>query len=161
MIIHLWNVMCLVLLIFVLLNVSMTDIRYYKIPSWSYYVFLMMGWIDAIVHQKQWIECIFGFLSVSLVLTLIYILTKGKGIGGGDIKFMAVTGFLLGWKRNVLAFFLACALVGVHFLLNKKHFSKSHRFAFGPYLSMGILISWFFGHEILRMYSLWPGIICL
>ena len=159
MIVKLWNVLCSFLLILILLNVSLTDIRYYRIPKHSYLLLLIIGLVDALSIQKPWIDCMIGFLSVSFGLILIYILTKGKAIGGGDIKLMAFTGILLGWKRNILAFFTACVLVTAHFLLNKKHFRKSGTFAFGPYLSMGILLSWFFGFEILNAYSQWPGII--
>ncbi len=155
----LWNVLCSILLILVLLNVSMTDLRYFRIPKGSYFVLCILGFVDALVAHKQWIECILGFLSVSFGLILIYILTQSRGIGGGDIKLMAVTGILLGWKRNFLAFFSACILVAIHFLMNKKHFLKSHRFAFGPYLSAGILLSWFFGQYILELYNRWPGIV--
>ena len=105
MIYCLWNIVCSFLLILVLLNVSLTDLRYYRIPKISYSIFLIIGIIDAILVHKQWIDCIFGFLSVSFGLIVIYILTKGNGIGGGDIKLMAFTGILLGWQRNILAFF--------------------------------------------------------
>lgn len=30
-------------------------------------------------------------------------MSKGRGIGGGDIKLMAATGLLIGWKLNLAA----------------------------------------------------------
>ena len=155
MIYYLWNIVCSILLILVLLNVSLTDLRYYRIPKISYSIFLIIGIIDAILVHKQWIDCIFGFLSVSFGLIVIYILTKGNGIGGGDIKLMAFTGILLGWQRNILAFFLACVLVATHFIIHKNCFLRSKRFAFAPYLSIGILLSWFLGNQILQLYNQW------
>ena len=76
-------------------------------------------------------------------------------LGAGDIKLMAFTGILLGWQRNILAFFLACVLVVSHFMMNKNYFLRSKKFAFAPYLSMGILLSWFLGNQILQLYNQW------
>ncbi len=155
MICCLWNIICSILLILVLLNVSMTDIRYFRIPKNSYVILLFLSVIDAVLIHKQWVDCIFGFLSVSLGLIVIYILTHGNGIGGGDIKLMAVTGILLGWQRNILAFFVACILVAVHYIKNKNYFLRTKKFAFAPYLSIGILLSWFLGNHILQLYNQW------
>ena len=151
----LWNIICSILLILVLLNVSVTDIRYFRIPKSSYVILLILGYINAVLLHKQWIDCIFGFLSVSFGLIMIYIVTKGNGIGGGDIKLMAFTGILLGWQKNILAFFLACVLVATHFIIHKNYFLRSKRFAFAPYLSIGILLSWFLGDHILQLYNQW------
>ena len=50
--------------------------------------------------------------TINVVLIFIYVMTHKKGIGGGDIKLLSASGLLLGWQKNILAFFLAsCGMI--------------------------------------------------
>jgi leader peptidase (prepilin peptidase)/N-methyltransferase len=40
----------------------------------------------------------------------VLVITDGRGVGGGDVKLMAVCGLFLGWKLVLFAFFLGCLL---------------------------------------------------
>jgi leader peptidase (prepilin peptidase)/N-methyltransferase len=87
-------------------------------------------------------ERLIGAFCISVPLILIVLVIPG-GFGGGDIKMMAASGILLGWKGNVAAFFIALLLgggYGIYLLASKKKGRKDH-FAFGPFLSIGIAIS--------------------
>lgn len=94
-----------------------------------------------------------GFFAGSLPLLLIAILTKG-GMGGGDIKLMAVCGLLLGWRKILLALGLA-AVLGTIIMLPIHIVQKKERRAevpFGPFLSAGIFLAMCFGEELLGWY---------
>lgn len=138
--------------------VSLDDYRHYKIPTWSCWAIGCIGIIDSIIMKRTWIDCIFGFLSVSLALMLLYLLSKGKAIGGGDIKLLAVSGIFLGRSKNILAFILACFAVACFYPFRKKLFGKRKRLAFGPYLSLGIMVSLIWGDLLISAYRAWPGI---
>ena len=72
-----------------------------------------------------------------------------ESMGGGDVKLLAMAGSLLGWKPVLLTFFMApfLALVpGVVMLVLK----RSHYIPYGPFLSVGLVVSLFFGEPILR-----------
>lgn len=93
------------------------------------------------------------------------LLTKGRGIGGGDVKLMAVSGLMLGWRKNILAFFVGCVLVSFVYLFRRKFLEKQfglsdsfHRLAFGPYLAAGIVVSMLWGEKIISAYVSWPGL---
>ncbi len=99
------------------------------------------------------LDRIIGFFSVSLPLFLI-VLVIPEGFGGGDIKLMAAAGFLLGWKKNLIGFFIGLilgALYGVILLIRRKKGKKEH-FAFGPFLSVGLALSTICGIEIISAY---------
>lgn len=96
---------------------------------------------------------IIGFFSISLPMLMINFLVK-ESFGGGDIKLIAVCGFILGWQRCLLAFFISlvtACIICVYLLCSKKENLKSH-IPFGPHLCIGIFIALFYGSEIIKMY---------
>ena len=69
-------------------------------------------------------------------------------MGGGDVKLLAMIGSFLGWPTTLLAFFIAPffgAIVGIIIKLR----TKESVIAYGPFLSLGALVSLFWGREIL------------
>ena len=74
-------------------------------------------------------------------------ITGREGMGGGDIKLLAMIGAWLGWTAIVfivLISSLAGAIVGIPFLLMAgKGFRV--RIPFGPFLSLGAMACLFFG----------------
>lgn len=91
-------------------------------------------------------ERVIGFFCISVPMFLIVLLVPG-GFGGGDIKMMAASGILLGWKGNLAAFFIGLVLGGIYgaFLLISGKKGRKEHFAFGPCLSIGIFISAYAG----------------
>ena len=96
-----------------LLALSVIDFRTYEIP-FGFNVFIgVLGLIRVALDWENWSLYVIGFFAVSLFLELLLIVSKGRAIGGGDVKLMAAAGLLIGWTRysvNVMRTFLA--LVG-------------------------------------------------
>jgi leader peptidase (prepilin peptidase)/N-methyltransferase len=139
-------------LVSALIVLSVIDLRTYEIP---FGINLFIGFLAVtriILDLKHLPMYLIGFCCVSGLLLLIYITTKGRGIGGGDIKLMAVCGLLLGYRQIILAFVLSCILASVIHLIRMKISRADHLFAFGPYLSMGIFISLLYGNDIINWY---------
>jgi leader peptidase (prepilin peptidase) / N-methyltransferase len=83
-----------------------------------------------------------------------YLLTKREGMGGGDIKLLAMIGGLVGWQGVLFTIFAASAagtLVGVGAMLKA---GKGMRLAipFGPFLALGAILYIFFGEQVIRWY---------
>lgn len=135
-----------------LLVLSVIDFRIYEIPFGINIFIAALGCIRAITDLSHWYEYVIGFFAVSLILYLIYFITKGRGIGGGDIKLMAASGLLLGWKCNILAFVLGCIIGSVIHLLRMKLTKAENVLALGPYLSAGIFISALWGQQLINWY---------
>ena len=85
---------------------------------------------------------------------LLIIITKGKGMGGGDVKLGAFLGLMLGFPNALLATILSFVLGAVFslflILTGKKHFGQT--IAFGPFLVLGSLIALFWGNQIMEWY---------
>lgn len=158
MIENLWIILRFLSVGILMLNVSLEDYRHYRIPGWSCLLLGCIGILDSIWMERSWMDCTMGFFAVSTLLMIFYISTRGKGIGGGDIKLMAVSGILLGWMGNILAFILACFFVVVFYPLRKTFFPLRKRLALGPYLSLGIMLSLLWGNNIIQAYLSWSGI---
>ncbi len=139
-----------------LIALSVIDFRTYEIPVGFNIFILVLGTIRVICEflndHNSWPEFIIGLVSVSIPLLLIFYATKGRGIGGGDVKLMGAAGLLLGWKLIVLAFFLGCLLGSVIHIARMKISGESHVLAMGPYLSAGIVIAVLFGERIISAY---------
>ncbi len=141
------------LLVSALLALSVIDFRTYEIPIGFNVFILALGLIHLALDYQNWLQYVIGLVAVSLFLYVIYLVTKGRGIGGGDIKLMAACGLLIGWKLIILAFFLGCIIGAVVHLLRMKLSNAEHVLAMGPYLSIGVFIAAMWGTKLIDWYT--------
>ena len=146
------NALLYALLASALIALSVIDFRTYEIPVGFNIWILALGLIRIVTDYADWLDYAVGFLAVSMFLLLIYLITKGRGIGGGDIKLMAACGLLLGWKRIILAFVLGCIIGSVVHTARMKISGQGHVLAFGPYLSVGVMIAALAGDPMIAWY---------
>lgn len=135
-----------------LLTLSVIDFRTYEIPIGINIFILALGLIRVVTDYSDWLNYLIGLLCVSTFLAVIYYASKGRGIGGGDVKLMAACGLVLGWKLIILAFFIGCILGAVIHVARMKISGESHVLAMGPYLSAGIFIAMLWGNRIIEWY---------
>lgn len=94
-----------------------------------------------------------GLLIGGFFMALI-IVTRGKGMGGGDVKLGAFMGLGLGFPGSLIALiiaFLSGAIVSLILIISgKKHFGQV--IPFGPFLVLGSLAVLFWGNQILNWY---------
>lgn len=90
-----------------------------------------------------------GLVGASFIAAII-ILTKGKGMGGGDLKLLALMGLVLGWKRLIIAFYIAIitgSFIGLAYGL-KKGKIRGQKIPFGTFLSFGTIVALLWGQMI-------------
>ena len=136
----------------VLIVISVIDFRTYEIPLGCNICIFILGIIQVYFDLPHMSQYVIGFFAVSLVLYMLWLISKGRAIGGGDIKFLAAAGLLLGWQRIILAFVLGCIIGSVIHLIRMKVQNADRTLAFGPYLSMGVLISALYGEKMISLY---------
>lgn len=133
----------------ILLGAGIVDQKIFEIPAACTILIGILGAVHLGFDFGRWREYLAGLFAASSFLLALYLLTKGKGMGGGDIKLMAAAGLLLGWERILLALFIGAAAGGaVHGLLMKLK-NKGRVLAFGPYLAFGIFTAMVYGDKIL------------
>ncbi|XOU94478.1 MAG: prepilin peptidase [Candidatus Kerfeldbacteria bacterium] len=86
---------------------------------------------------------------------LQFVISKGKWIGGGDIRLGVLMGLMLGYPVILVALFIAYILgsvIGVVLIAGKKKKWKS-QVPFGTFLSIATYIAFIFGEYIVNYYQ--------
>jgi leader peptidase (prepilin peptidase)/N-methyltransferase len=110
--------------------------------------------LPAVTFKDSFFGLLVGGGSLLAVAWTYNLITRADGMGGGDIKLLAMIGTIIGWKGVILTIFASSAagtLIGVTLMLAK---GKNMKLAipFGPFLSMGAITYIFYGQEIIYWY---------
>lgn len=121
------------------LGAAMATLMAIEADSISYFIFSLLGSV-AILS---------GFYF------LLYVISKGKWVGFGDIKLgLGLALLLADWQLALLAFFLANLIGTLVFApaLSTGKIKRTSHIPFGPFLIAGFVIAGLFGHEIIQWY---------
>ena len=125
----------------VLIAVAWIDWKTQTIPDIAVIFIGILGMIAIpFFPEITLINRVAGVFIISLPLFLIAVIVPGA-FGGGDVKLMASSGLVIGWRLSLYAFVIAVLAGGVYagwLLLTGKGTRKS-AFAFGPFLCIGIM----------------------
>ena len=135
-----------------LLALSVIDFRTYEIPPGFNVFLLIIGIARVAADLSNWLSYVIGFFAVSVLLLIIYFISRGKGIGGGDIKLMAVCGLIIGWKLIIFAFITGCVIGSVIHLIRMAVKGEGSVLAMGPYLSTGVFVAVLWGGCLIDAY---------
>jgi len=153
-----------------LLVIFFADVRYGIIPFKAVIVallttivwYLTVPLLSFSAYNIELLGLQFSFLSIigSAVgaggfFFLLFILTKGRGMGFGDVVYAFLMGFVLGFPRVCLGLYIAFVLGAVISLglvaLKKKHL-KGGTIPFGPFLVFGTIVSLFYGNTLIHLF---------
>lgn len=135
-----------------LLALSVIDFRTFEIPVGFNIAIAIFGAIRLLTDLSAWKDALIGLVCISLPLFLIFLISKGRAIGGGDVKLMAACGFLIGWQHICFAFVVGCILGSVIHIIRMKVSGVEHVLAMGPYLSLGVVLSIFVCDPFINWY---------
>lgn len=135
-----------------LLTLSLIDWRTYEIPPGINGFLFILGVAAAVLDRGNLLSHLAGMVCVSGFLGILYLISRGRAIGGGDIKLMFACGLILGWKQIILAFLLGCIIGSVIHLIRIRVQGEGHVLAMGPYLSAGIFLAALWGNAWISWY---------
>lgn len=151
-----------------LLVITVIDIYHQIIPDIISLPGIIAGFCFALVSDGvTWQSSLIGILAGGGILYAIaflyFFLRKIDGMGGGDIKLLAMIGAWLGWQSLpfvILASSASGTLVGLLAMIKQKKGGQT-RIPFGPFLAAGALLYTFYSEKILYFYHLyltgqWP-----
>lgn len=150
-----WNTLIALVLISASLVISVIDLKIQIIPNVISLPGILLGLLASLLpfSSVHFLNALYGMLLGGGLFYLVAVLSRG-GMGGGDIKLIAMFGAFLGWQNCLVTIFLAVLLgsiVGIGLMLLKRK-GRKDPIPFGPFLCIGALISFFYGQEILHWY---------
>ena len=145
----------------VLIVITFIDIDHQIIPDVLTLPGIPIFFLLAIfVVKVPWSEALIGLLiGGGMLFTIAYIyqlITKREGMGGGDIKLLAMIGGFLGWKSLIFILLVSSfsgAIVGIAAMLIQKKDMK-YAIPFGPFLSAAAVACLFWGDAFIRILIL-------
>ena len=147
-----------------LIVITVIDLYYQIIPDVISLPGIGVGLLSSlIIPQIKFLDSLIGALvgggSLFIVATLYQWLFKREGMGGGDVKLLAMIGAFLGWRAVVLTILLGSLIGSISGIIIMVLKGKDFKYAipFGPFLSLGAVISLFYQNEIIFWYLRYPG----
>ncbi|MDR2862053.1 MAG: prepilin peptidase [Syntrophobacterales bacterium] len=144
-----------------LIVITFIDIDYQIIPDVISLPGIPLCFLAAVfVMEVPFWESLLGIVGGGGVLYLFAAcyewIKKEEGMGGGDIKLLAMLGAFWGWKSLLFILLISScvgALVGIFMILR---FGRDMKYAlpFGPFLALGAVLYFFLGEVFQQI--LWP-----
>jgi leader peptidase (prepilin peptidase)/N-methyltransferase len=142
-----------------LIVVTVIDLHHQIIPDVISLPGIGVGLLASLViPQITFFNSLIGILlgggSLFLVATVYQWLFKREGMGGGDVKLLAMIGAFLGWKAVILTILLSSLIGSITGILIMVMKGKDFKYAipFGPFLSLGAVISMWYGENLISWY---------
>lgn len=130
-----------VVYLMILCRIAYADWKYQIIEPWTHIGILTLACMEMLFRVGVSVQerCL-GAVVIAVPMLVLIVLLKG-GFGGGDIKLMAVSGFLNGVKVITYAGMLGIILSGIYvsMMLAAGKMGRKDSFALGPFLVMGIV----------------------
>ena len=144
----------------ILVTISFIDLQHKIIPDVISIPGILLGIIVSIFAfgRISWLNSLIGTVGgggfLFLVAVIFERITGKEGMGGGDVKLLAMIGAWMGWRALPFIILLA-SLTGIiigggALLLSGRGYRV--RIPFGPFLSIGALIYFFYGTELVAWY---------
>jgi leader peptidase (prepilin peptidase)/N-methyltransferase len=165
-----WSIILLTLIL-----IALIDLKFQIIPNELNLFLLFLGIILSILQFYNWdnfysflgsygillgfknnliINKLIAILFSSILFGGVVILTRGNGMGMGDVKLMVVLSIIFGWPEiiiiSILSFILG-GIISIITLILKRKTMKS-LLPFGPFIVVSSFLVMFFGYEILKFY---------
>ena len=136
-----------------LIVLSFIDLDKGLIPDRFHFIIGACGILMTVVTKDlPIVDRVIGLVAISIPMLLIAVLFGGMGMG--DVKLLAVCGFLLGWKLILFAFLAASMSAAVYavIMMIKKAAHRKSEIPFGPFISLGVILAIFFGNNVIAAY---------
>jgi len=100
-----------------------------------------------------WDHFVGGLFGLGLFWGL-YLISRGRGMGMGDVKLAGALGFFMGWPDASLAL-VSSFIIGALFsfvLIGLRLKTIKDFIPFGPFMALGVVLIYMFGHGLVQNY---------
>ena len=157
---HYQQLLSLMFFISLLIVICFIDYDFQIIPDILSIGGLIAGMIISFMRSDfRFLDALYGVLLGGGVLFVIaygyQLIAKREGMGGGDIKLLAMIGAFIGFKGVIFSLVggsLIGTLVGIPLMVIKKENTK-YAIPFGPFLSLSAVLYLFIGDRAVRAFT--------
>jgi len=145
-----------VILVSVMIVVAVVDFKFSLVPTTFVFAASLLALLYNFIFLSTnlFIEHVIAAFLGGLFFLIIVLVTRGKGMGEGDIIIGFLIGMVLGIQSATLAIFLAFLIGSVVSLsliaVKLRKFGQTVPFA--PFLVIGFFISFYWGEQLLKWY---------
>lgn len=142
-----------------MLVITFIDLDHMIIPDIISLPGIAMGFaVSFVSNHMDWEQSLMGillggglFYAVAFIFCLI---TKKEGMGGGDIKLLAMIGAFLGWQAVLFVIFTSAFVGAIVGLIYTRIYSndKNAQIPYGPFLAGAAICYLFYGQIIIAWY---------
>ena len=138
-----------------LIIIFIYDLKHYLIPDKVLFPAIIITFFyNLFVNFSLIANFLIAVVIASGFFLTIFLVSKGKWMGFGDVKLAVLMGLLLGVKNALvalfLAFFLGAVVSIILIILNRKKLKSE--IPFGPFLIAGTFLAMFWGQPIFLWY---------
>jgi len=144
----LFYIACVLIIIFIY------DLKYYIIPDKVLFPAIAISLVYDFININHLLNFFLAALIASGFFLIIFLISRGRWMGFGDVKLAVLMGLLLGVLNVSLALFLAFffgGIIGIVLMVYKKKNLKSE-IPFGPFLIIGTFLAMLWGPQIINWY---------
>lgn len=137
-----------------LILIFVYDAKYYLIPDLFSLSGIVVGVLGSVVLGASWQSLLLAIAFGAGIFIVQYLMSRGRWIGGGDIRLGAMMGAMVGWPNIIAALFVAYvlgAVVALALMLTGRK-AMQDQLPFGTFLTLATLLTFFIGDDIVHWY---------
>lgn len=147
-----------------LIIITVYDFRHQIIPDRFVFAFIVLGLIKALFLDEGW-DGLIGGLATALPLFILWVISRGRWLGFGDVKLAIGIGLFLGWVLGlsalILSFWLG-AIIGILLIIwgktqlwrKGKSYTMKSEVPFAPFLILGFWLVFFLSINVLVYWQI-------
>jgi prepilin signal peptidase PulO-like enzyme (type II secretory pathway) len=153
----------------IILLISIYDLKHFIIPDSFLISFFIISLIYLLIFNLSIFQSFLSGIILALPFLLIFLISKGTWFGFGDVKYILILGFFLGFSQSlsavVLSFWIGAAFSllalslkklkpHINLPIFKNNLTIKSEVPFGPFLSVGIILSFYLNADLFQIHSL-------
>lgn len=145
------SLILLAIILFSFIGIFFADIEYGIIPDWLVITGSISSFFLILVEKQSIFQHVLSAGGAVLFFFLLFAVTKGKGMGFGDVKLSFLLGLFLGFPQIVIALYMAFltgASLSIILVIWRKVRFFGGTIPFGPFMVLSAVVAYFWGDMI-------------
>ena len=137
-----------------LIVIFFTDLKYGIIPFFVVFPAIIVTFLYLPMSTLNFIPNILAAIGAFLFFLALFLFTRGRGMGFGDVVYVFLMGLLLGFPNIVVGLyigFVSGAIAAIILVILKRKKMHGDTIAFGPFLVFGTMVMLLWGSTILNL----------